>query len=140
MFKLLSHTADIRILARAESIEELFESALEGLCNVICENFESIKNSAQKLPSFAIPIETSSFDLSSLLIDFLSDCLSYMHLNNSILFKLSEIDLKSNSIKAIVSGLKVESFDNDVKAVTYHDANITKDKNEMYEVTITLDI
>ena len=56
MYKLLSHTADIRILARADSIEKLFESALEGLCNVLYDDFEDLKiNFNSKSPDIFLP-------------------------------------------------------------------------------------
>ncbi len=141
MYKLLSHTADIRILARADSIEMLFESALEGLCNVLYDDLSEIKSLFKTESSdILISVETESYDKSSLLIDFLSSCLSQMHLHSSILFNIQTITISNNSVFAIISGTKVSSFDNDVKAVTYYDANIKKDDDDFFEVIITLDI
>jgi len=141
MYKLLSHTADIRILARADSIELLFESALEGLCNVLYDDLSELKKLFKAESSeILISVETESYDKSSLLIDFLSSCLSQMHLHNAILFNIQTITVSNNSIFAIIAGSKVNSFDNDVKAVTYYDTNIKKDDDGLFEVIITLDI
>jgi len=141
MHKLLSHTADIRILARADSIEMLFESALEGLCNVLSDDFEDIKkNFNSKSPALFLTIETESYDSSSLLIDFLSACLSQMHLHNALLFNVQTMTISNNSIFAIIAGSEVNSFENDVKAVTYYEANIKKYDDGLFEVIITLDI
>ena len=141
MYKLLSHTADISILARADSIEKLFESALEGLCNVLYNDLSEIKKSFKVESSeILISVETESYDKSSLLIDFLSSCLTQMHLHNAVIFNIQTITISNNSIFAIIAGSKVNSFDNDVKAVTYYDANIKTSDDDFFEVIITLDI
>jgi SHS2 domain-containing protein len=48
--------------------------------------------------------------------------------------------ISNNSIFAIIAGSEVNSFDNDVKAVTYYEANIKKYDDGLFEVIITLDI
>jgi len=43
-------------------------------------------------------------------------------------------------LEAQIFGLLVDHFDEDVKAVTYHDVKITQNKRGIFEVTLTLDI
>ena len=63
-----------------------------------------------------------------------------MHLHSAVLFNIQTITISNNSIFTIIAGSKVNSFNNDVKAVTYYDANIKEDDDGFFEVIITLDI
>ena len=133
-FELLEHTADVRILAKGESKEKLFLAALEGLCEVILPG--SSKSNENQIK---IEVEVSSFDASSQIIDFLAEALYYMYEQNIILNKANFDDLDENYLKCILSGYKVDEFHEDVKAVTYHEAEI-KEENEVFSSIIVLDL
>jgi SHS2 domain-containing protein len=46
----------------------------------------------------------------------------------------------NNNLEAELIGNKVESFGEDIKGVTYHELEITKNKNGLYQATILFDI
>lgn len=62
-------------------------------------------------------LELASLDISSLLIDFLSTILTLSYENKAIF-----------------------CFDKDIKAVTYHEAEVKKNDQGKYETTIVFDI
>ncbi len=133
-FELLSHTADVRIHATGSTHEELFRAALEGLCEV------TIPAHGSGEITFRKEIAIDSPDLTALLIDFLSDALSIMHSNKVL---LPEVEFKAMDevyLRAELRGFRVDEFDEDVKAVTYHEANIVENPEGVFETIIVLDI
>ena len=85
-------------------------------------------------------IEIESIDITALLIDFLSELLSLMHQNKVLFCKVQFEQLSETYLKAEVSGFEVSGFDEDVKAVTYHEADIKLNEDGEYETAIVLDI
>lgn len=133
-FELLDHTADVRIKAEGEDMESLFRAALDGLNEVLLPGF---KDSGKK-ENYKINLIIDSDDKTSLLIDFLSDALYETHTKKAI-FRIRKIKINGMECEAKLSGWAVKKFDEDVKAVTYNDAEIIK-TDETYECVITLDI
>ena len=134
-FELLPHTADVRIKAKGSTLGYLFEAALEGLCKVIQPDYPFMDLDY----TIIIEFEIKSFDETSLLIDFLSYVLTRMHNIRAIFPKVDIKELESGKMKAIIYGANIEGFATDVKAVTYHEAEIII-KDNFYETMIVLDI
>jgi SHS2 domain-containing protein len=130
-----SHIADIKIVAKGDTYTELFSASLEGLCSVIKSDYNA--NNSDYFHSEIITID--SIDISALLIDFLSKALTIMHNDKVILHKAEFISLSDNYLEVKLSGTTVHIFYKDVKAVTYHDAEI-KRLNNQFQVNILLDI
>ena len=134
-FELLAHTADVRILAKGDTPDNLFSASLEGLCRIIKPGYEN-KVSAFNLKK---KIEVESIDITTLLVDFLSDALTLMHEEKALFPKVEIKKITTNYIECLVYGFKVRGFSEDVKAVTYHEADVTKNENGIYETIIVLD-
>ncbi|OGU17011.1 MAG: hypothetical protein A2X61_07615 [Ignavibacteria bacterium GWB2_35_12] len=134
-FEYLPHTADVRIRAVGSDLADLFDSALKGLCEVIYS--EPISN--QKL-TIKTKINLTSIDSSALIIDFLSEVLLLMYKNKAVFPDIQISKLENNQITAELSGFHIDGFTEDIKAVTYHDAEIITNKENQLEVVITLDI
>ena len=135
-FEVIPHTADIRIHTFGDSLEELFESALTGLCELIYHQFRLDEQNA----NFETNIEIQSVDDTMLLIDFLSEALTIMHQNKVLLPFLNIKYLNNHKIIASIKGNYVEEFHEDVKAVTYHEAQIKFNDNNIFETMIVFDI
>lgn len=133
-FEILPHQADVRILAKGSDYEKLFRAALQGLCEIIFH--ESQKD---KPPSNTKQIIVESNDNTTLLIDFLSEVLSLSHQNKVLFCEVNFEKLTECYLKAEISGYEVDGFDEDVKAVTYHEANVVF-VNGVYQTVIVLDI
>lgn len=132
-FEFISHTADIRIKAEADTPEELFGVSLFALCSVIVEKPE-------KKYDTSIDISIESTDMTALLIDFLSEALFLMH-DNKAIFHSARFNLLSDTkIDCTVIGYSIDGFDEDVKAITYHEADIKCNAYGLLETIIVLDI
>lgn len=134
-FKLLPHTADIIISAEASSLEELFKASIFGLVSVLKpENIIINKKDTE----YEINLETNNINL--LLVDFLSQCLTLMHIKKALISNISINHLDDTNIKAKINLQIVDSFERDVKAVSYHNVEIKLNQNEFYQVEIIIDI
>ncbi len=136
-FEILEHTADIKIKARASTKEELFEVVTEALCEIMYPGFKK-SQPAEFTEKHNFNIE--SVDSSALLIELLSEQLSLMHTYNILLPKVEIALLEEDKIAGHFYGYEIESFHEDVKAVTYHEAELKVNQEKQYEIIILLDI
>lgn len=135
-FSILSHTADVRLKVEGTTLEELFESSLEGMNKIISQ-----KNYPDDLESsFWETIAVTSSDVTTLLIDFLSQVLTKTHIHCAVFFKMEFRQLTENYLEADIYGIKIDSFGEDIKAVTYHEAEVQRNKKGNYETVIVFDI
>lgn len=133
-YEILEHTADLRLKTEGDSLEELFLAALEGMNNVIK------KDICSDVPKLVVEIKLAAIDETALLIDFLSEVLTKSHERKAVFCKVEFQSLKASEFKAKIFGVPVDQFDEDIKAVTYHEANIIKNAQENYETMIVFDI
>lgn len=134
--QLLAHTADVRLRAAGNSLEELFRAALEG----VNELLKPGDYRPSKTPQKEELISVVSSDTTSLLIDFLSEVLAHSYTRKVLYCQLEFLQLDEDSLQAKISGHRTSGFAKEVKAVTYHEAEIKKTHKNRYEITIVLDI
>ena len=87
-----------------------------------------------------IQIELESIDLTVLLVDFLSEVLTESHMLKAILTGLAIEELAENKIKASLVANPIEEFEEDIKAVTYHEANVVQNEKGNWETMLIYDI
>lgn len=134
--EILSHTADLKIRLAAETLPELFLLALQSLNQLLEQNFENYKHTASMMKR----IELQSPDTTSLLIDFLSEVLTLSQIHKVIFFDFHVDEMTDCKISGRLSGSYVETFDEDVKAVTYHEAEVKMNTRGEWETVIIFDI
>lgn len=134
--KVLPHTADVRLLVEGSTPEELFEAALGGMAGLIKDSPDGLKNGHLVVES----MEIDSPDRTALLIDFLSTVLTLTHQKKAVFTNVSFEKLEDNSLSATISGFETDGFDDDIKAVTYHEAEIKKNDGGNLETIIVFDI
>lgn len=132
--QILSHTADVRLKAEGSTREELFRAALEGMTE--------IQNPKRKAEGEKImkKMHIASADQTALLIDFLSEVLAQSHIEKAVFDNVVFTKLTSSELEVEITGERVEGFEEDIKAVTYHGAEIAKKDEGDYTVTILFDI
>jgi len=131
-YEILEHRADLKIRAFGKNKEELFLNMLLGMCES-----QRTKVLPEKVKR---EIKISSPELSSLLVDFLSEVLYLTQVNKEV---YSEVNFKKfidTEIEAELLGQKVESFGEDIKAVTYHSLDIHQKKDGIWEATVLFDV
>lgn len=132
----LSHTADIRLRLKADSREELFRAGFEAMMQII-------KPEACRKPCPCLLSETlsvRSVDDTALLIDFLSDVLTLCHEHKAVFCELVFQELNPGHLQASVGGRPANGFEEDIKAVTYHEANVRQNENGQWETLLIFDI
>jgi SHS2 domain-containing protein len=133
-FTFLGHTADTRLKLEATSHEELFQAGLEGLATLIHPSPLPLE------PEVSYELSLQSSDSTALIIDFLAEVLTLSHIHKAIFTKIHFKNFSPTALEAEIKGTKVDRFEKDVKAVTYHEANITKNDQELFETIVIFDI
>ncbi len=132
----IDHTADKGFKVVASGLEDLFETSVIGLAK-LCR--EDLVGSIETV-SESIIIEVEAEDITGLLVDFLSEILTLSHIHRMVFLKAEIQTLDEKRVRAEIYGAKVEYFDEDIKAVTYHQAGVHKKENGEYETVIVFDI
>jgi len=135
-YELIPHTADIRLKVKAKTQKELFVSACEGMSQILKKDFF---RKASRCP-LNLKVSVSSVDQTTLLIDFLSEILTLSQEHHAIFGKVYFLKFSQTSLLAKICGAKVDQFDNDIKAVTYHQAEVKKNPKGEWETTVIFDI
>ena len=134
MIHIESHIADMRIRLKAESIEDLFSEGMKSLY-IVMES-RGRKGKIQ----IAHSLELSGSDKTVLLIDFMNEVLSYSLIHKCVFDNILLFKTQEDGLLIDLQGYKVKSFSKDVKAVTFHEAEITESEAGVFETMVILDI
>jgi len=135
MYEIVQHTADIRIHVRADSMESLFADALIALMEVLYENAADVGGATQKQETLI-----ESLDCTALLVDFLNDALTRCHVHRRRYTAAAFTLLTETALTATLTSVAAGDFHEDVKAVTYHEADVQGDADGRWKTTLVLDI
>jgi SHS2 domain-containing protein len=134
-FEILPHTADVRLKVFGRTKEELFKNAMLGMAQILAKSPKS------KLKIKNLKLKIKSPDINSLLVDFLSEVLYRSQINKAIFLAAKFSKFSDSELEAEISGFKIDEFDNDIKAVTYHELEIKKSPTGgFFETIIVFDI
>lgn len=133
-YNFLPHTADARMEAEGESLEAVFTDSLKGMLAFMRPRALS------RAEKFKRHIAVSSGDTTSLLVDFLNEVLNLAQTNKETYERVSFTDISETSLSAVVIGTGVESFGEDIKAVTYHEADVRRDESGRWHARLIFDI
>jgi SHS2 domain-containing protein len=133
-FEVLEHTSDFRIKASGRNLAELFAAALAGLSSFLKRDCAALK------PSVKRQVSLPAGDLTSLLIDFLNEALRLSATNKEIYNEVVFSLLSEQGLKAELLGAKVGDFDDEIKAVTYHQADVKKNADGTWGSEIIFDL
>lgn len=132
----LHHTADICIRIEGTEVADLFRGGVEAMARIMRE--DACHNDPE-LP-LRRALELRSIDRTVLLIDFLSDVLALMQVEKAVFCRTVIRRLTETEVEAEVYGYAVASFDEDIKAVTYHEAEVRQRSGEGWETLVIFDI
>lgn len=131
-FEMLEHTADIRMLVKGKNLKELFREALRGMAEILKKGSVNKKIKRE--------ISTESPDKNALLIDFMNEVLYQSQINKEVYADVKFLEFSETKLKAEIYGAAVENFDEDIKAVTYHEAEIKQNEKGEWETIIIFDV
>jgi len=132
-YSFLEHTADVRMKIKAKSREELFSEALRGLIDYLKPVRKKDAREVRRKFRITSPDETA------LLVDFLSEALRIALTRKEAYHDLSIEKLSRREFQGEFIGRPVEAFQDDIKAVTYHEARLRED-GEGLEAHVVFDI
>jgi SHS2 domain-containing protein len=138
-FEFLSHTADVKIRVYGKNLKEIINNSLLAL-----KNFWKPKLTKTKIEK---EIKVESNNEVNLLIDFLSEVLAETYIEKAIFVKFIpriNTDFHADkrglySLSGKIIGYKFTSLSKDIKAITYHQANLKK-INHQYFFDFIIDI
>ncbi|NNJ88852.1 MAG: archease [Eudoraea sp.] len=133
----LPHTADIRMRITGTGLEDLFRAGVIGMGNILKSRFCDRKDRL----SLKRQIDITASDGTCLLIDFLSEVLSASCAEKAIFCEVHFFELSERIIRAAIFGRPYnQGFDEEIKAVTYHEADVQRNNEGDWETTIIFDI
>jgi SHS2 domain-containing protein len=120
---------------RASSLEELFKEALKGMMNILRNEKLEMRN---KKAMRTVTVYAS--DRTALLVDFLNEALSLAQIHKEIYTNVAFSTFSEIALQAALLGVKVNEFDEDIKAVTYHEADVRQNEKGEWETMLVFDI
>ncbi|OGI19253.1 MAG: hypothetical protein A3J06_03835 [Candidatus Moranbacteria bacterium RIFCSPLOWO2_02_FULL_48_19] len=120
-YSFLEHTADVRMRVTGDSPEGLFRDALFGMVSLMSPE---TKKEGEKIRR---KIALDAPDRTALLIDFLNEALVWMHTESEAYTEVRFHTLGERKLEAELEGERVAGFGEDIKAATYHEAEVGKD-------------
>ncbi|MGM0442434.1 MAG: archease [Elusimicrobiota bacterium] len=135
-YRILETTADIGLELRGQNLEKLFENSIKGLTAVICGDRKP--KTGGRLKTKKIEIEFSGA-YEDLLVDFLNELIFLVN-EKLWLPEKGRVDLQEDNLKAEIQGriVKPKMIDTQIKAATFHNIKIEKNKN--YRTKVVFDI
>ena len=136
-YEFLPHTADVKFRAYGSTMAEAFSNAALALREIVTE--DKVKGKIEKV------ISVESEDEKALLYDFLEQFLILLDSEDFLLGSVEELKIKKNEkfkLNAVVKGdtdLKKYKTETHIKAVTYQEMEIKKEKDR-YMLQVILDL
>jgi SHS2 domain-containing protein len=132
MYEILPHTADVRVRLTCNDAPSLFADGAAALRDVVKP--EVVPGQGE---THSLSIE--AHDLTSLLVDFLNELVWLLEVRHLVSSSVSVTTLEPTRLVAALTMAEVATWQRDVKAVTYHEAEVREADGE-WTTTLVLDI
>ena len=133
-FEILEHTADVGVRAWGGSSEEVFEQATRGLLD--------ITGAWGQEPGERVAIEVTANDLGGVLVDWLEEILYLQDARDSVITSLN-VERATGTIASGWVDIAPREGDLEgtaVKAITYHQLDVTRRDDGTWVATVYFDI
>lgn len=132
MYDVVEHTTDLRLNVSAPTLDDLFRESLRAMTE--CMQPDGIG------PEVRRTIAVDAPDRTALLIDFLNEVLWIAHVHREIFDRATFRNVSDVHLEAELSGHRVNALGEDIKAVTYHEADVTQRATGAWETRLVFDI
>lgn len=132
-YEILDHRADLKIRFWGKTKKELFANGLKAM--TASQKPKRLRNKAVKRK-----MTVQSFDSTTLLVDFLAEALLLGQTHREVYDDCQFSLLADSQLEGQLLGFKSEAFDEDIKAVTYHNLDIRQKSDGGWEATVLFDI
>lgn len=131
-YEILEYVTDLRIRFFGKDKKELFLNAMIGMYKGA--NYESQDEKIER------EIKVVSQDLSSLLVDFLSELFYFTEVYQEVYNQIQFQKFDDQNIEGVLIGKKLKRMGVLIKGVTYHDLKIKQRNDGIWEATVLFDI
>lgn len=132
--EILEHTADVRVRVHAATPEVLFADALVAMVEILGPTGYGSE------PPATVEVSIEAPDITALLIDFLNEVLLETTLRKTAFRDVAVHSISETGLRATLSGQRFASLGRDIKAVTWHEADVRRNRNREWETVIVFDI
>lgn len=130
--RVLEHTADLRLEVTSGSYGGLFKEALLAMTEWTRPEFLT-----EMVERFVI---VEAADRTALLIDFLNEVLAMSQISREAYDDIRLVKVSDHSVEGILSGKKISGAADEIKAVTYHGAQVDHLSDGTWSATLLMDI
>lgn len=133
-YEVVRHTADVRFRLDGRSREDLFASGVEAIMDFLK------KPGSGEIGEIPRQVNVKSGEVTTLLVDFLSELLTLAQTYGEVYRRVRFGKLTERELEAEVIGVKVDRFDDDIKAVTYHEAEVKQNEVGVWQTKVVIDV
>lgn len=134
-FEVIEHTADVGIVARGETLAEVFVNAARGMLQFLIAP-DAVRPREQRRRT------VEADDMPGLLVAWLNDLLVLLNADGFVPAGFEMLELTDRHLVAVVFGEPVDPsrhhFRLDVKAATYHQLEVRK--NAIWQARVIFDV
>ena len=131
-YRFHDHTADIRLEITGESLARLFAESVRAMNAVSCPAYAS--EEVERHLSLQAP------DILSLLVDFLNELLFLGQVHHEAYEDVQADAVSQTDFRGVVKGRKITGMENEIKAVTLHEASVQRTERGAWKANLVLDI
>jgi len=132
----LDHTSDVAIFAQGFSRKELYSNALWQMNEVLLPGY------CRKAKHYdcLLSLHIHAPDPSALIIDFLSEALALTYIQKALFCSVYFDELSNTELNARIYGRWYGCLENEIKAVTYHEAHVSRDQTGRWTTPVLFDL
>ena len=137
-FEIIPQDGTVKMRVWGKTLEELFCNSIKGVAAYLAEGGgESVRPGAEQKHTIRI----EAVDIHSLLVDCLSEIVAQSDIYNCVFPSIAFGKFGENFLEGEISGIPVEHFDNEIKAVSYQEVDVKKNPSTGYfETTLVLEV
>jgi len=136
MAALLEHTSDIAIQAEGYGLEEVFSSAILQMDEILLPGY------CQTTDHYDcnLRIQLHAEEPTMLLVDFLSEALALTYIQRALFCYVYFEELRQTELVGNFYGRWYGKLENEIKAVTFHEAYLQQDPSGKWSTPILFDL
>ena len=125
-YEIIEHTADIGIRVKGASLDRIFKNAALALFDMMADKHTSARSRRR-----VIRIKQTADTLEELFINWLNELISLSQTKEVIFtdFKINALDARTIEARGIAGDIADYYVHTEVKAATYHQLMLTKNRN-----------
>ena len=137
-YEFIPDAQDVRLTAWGKTLRELFRNALRGMAVYLHQGVFDAARAAEKQRH---KIKVEAVDINTLLVAFLSEVIARTDIHNVVFVNAAFKTFGENFLEGDLTGVKVDSIEKEIKAVSYEDVNVSHNKETgLYEAVLVFEV